>query len=551
MSGEDKPKCCIILLLDGTWNDGDLSDYDTNIVRIRSLISDTVIRRYLARDRNIEKPAINNAHTGDQDSFCFKGINYSIFYQLGVGTGPGADKYFGGALGSGLAQNIRRAYKHICKYFVPGCEIFIFGFSRGAYTARSLIGYIGSIGLLQAEHCTDELEQRAWNFYRTPPNDRSPGEKIALKPFMHAQDNVRISCLGLFDTVGALGIPGGGFTRRFNRKYYQFHDTEISPIVRVNLHALAIDENRGTFEASVWRLSPFRDSRSITEQVWFPGVHSDVGGGYINRATKEVIGLDDVALDWMIKRVKSHFSDFPIDDEAWTAVPSFGDDDDRYPTHHESRVKFYKIGLVALRSIANRNQVVPGCWKLVGHSRHNYATVGESIHISAIERLAREVPYDKETLAEVLLRKLVRIGHRLSLLVLCGEFHQAQFSIKNRKSYYLPPNLIDALPNLYAKYVHNTPAVDDAHLTITTWKGEIGNENCKPPVKAEISRAIKNASARLYKLGIDIGSPNLNPHEVWKKLEKEGVLDPYSKLILLIICFILLSITYFILQSRR
>ena len=118
----------------------------------------------------------------------------------------------GGAFGEGLSRNIRRAYKFLSFHYNEGDQVFIFGFSRGAYTARSLVGYIHSAGLLQRDNCTEILENTAWGFYRTPPNDRLPGVWSSLTPYVHRRDAVRIACLGVFDTVGALGIPPQPFS---------------------------------------------------------------------------------------------------------------------------------------------------------------------------------------------------------------------------------------------------------------------------------------------------------------------------------------------------
>jgi uncharacterized protein (DUF2235 family) len=109
------------------------------------------------------------------DALVHGNMDYFIFYERGVGTGPGLDRVLGGVLGWRLQQNIRRAYKFLSRNYISGSQIFVFGFSRGAYIARSLVGYLGSAGLLQAEHCTPDLEQLAWSHYRTSPNDRSPG----------------------------------------------------------------------------------------------------------------------------------------------------------------------------------------------------------------------------------------------------------------------------------------------------------------------------------------------------------------------------------------
>jgi uncharacterized protein (DUF2235 family) len=202
-------------------------------------------------------------------------VEHLVFYERGVGTGA-LDQMRGGIFGAGLGENIRRAYRVLSFHYEPGDEVFVFGFSRGAYTARSLVGFIGAVGLLKCHDCTEEWERTAWQFYRTPPNDRLPGIWTSLTPHVHERANFRIACLGLFDTVGALGVPLGRF-RLYNRDRYQFHDVNLSSITRVNLHALAIDEHREPFQATIWRNPRFKAYASVTEQVWFSG-HADIGG---------------------------------------------------------------------------------------------------------------------------------------------------------------------------------------------------------------------------------------------------------------------------------
>jgi hypothetical protein len=152
---------------------------------------------------------------------------------------------------------------------------------------------VGAAGLLTREHCSPDLEAFAWAHYRTPPKERYPGDRHALSRFTHP--DVRIACLGVFDTVGALGVPGEVF-EAWNRHRYAFHDTKLSSIVDHALHALAVDEKRGPFGPSLWAYPDHKNYASV-EQVWFPGVHSNIGGGYEDRR------LSDLALRWMLDRI--------------------------------------------------------------------------------------------------------------------------------------------------------------------------------------------------------------------------------------------------------
>ncbi|WFU62677.1 DUF2235 domain-containing protein [Bradyrhizobium brasilense] len=394
----------IILLLDGTWNDSDFGVHDTNIVRVREAISRTL------RVSGSASAAINpGALPNDRkvtSTVTEEKVNI-VFYERGVGTGAFLNRYFGGAFGQGLSTNIRRAYKFLSFHYEPGDEVFIFGFSRGAYTARSLVGYLHAAGLLRREECTADLEQQAWDFYRAAPNDRLPGLWSSLLPHMHDRSKFRVALLGVFDTVGALGVPLSAF-RVANRDKYEFHDVELSAITDVNLHALAIDEHRPAFEAAVWRKSKFKNFSTKTEQVWFAGAHGDVGGGYINEDTGErTDALDDISFDWMIKRLRHYYPDFPIDtDRGWKDLTDEQIRSRARSKLHDSRTLLYKLFPFAYRSIANY-RVAASRRRLpmiVNVSRDRHAEpIEERVHVSALIRAfcVPELQYRARNLASV------------------------------------------------------------------------------------------------------------------------------------------------------
>lgn len=397
----------IILLLDGTWNDADSGPADTNIVRLREIISACLDD---ARPVKVDALSPTTASLRTQIS---AGVHeqkqYVIFYERGVGTGGFLDLYFGGALGSGLSRNIRRAYRFLSEKYVDGDEIFIFGFSRGSYTARSLAGYIAAVGLLYSRFCTEENESRAWYYYRQRPADRiaSALGNMPARP-------VRIQCLGVFDTVGALGVPLP-FLWRENRDLFEFHDVGLSNAASLNLHALAIDEHRVSFEPTLWRQPSFGPTAGQVEQVWFAGAHSDVGGGYIDqdlRQTRSIAALDDITLDWMLKRVLAKYDDFPVKKahaQHWPAVLEAA----ALAPQHEPRAGFYRLLPMALRSINNIPVPARRHQSNVGRDRHAN-TVGESIHESVLRR--------------------------------CGTLVQ----ISGRSRPYAPPNLVAALGKIAA-----------------------------------------------------------------------------------------------------
>lgn len=425
----------IILLLDGTWNDRDFGDSDTNIVRLQRLIAETLRDRKDSGEVQPQDPAKLTSSIDDID-----GTNNIVFYERGIGT-SWQDRLKGGLFGSGMPQKIRNAYRFLSFHYEPGCEVFVFGFSRGAYTARSLVGFIGAAGLLRCQDCTQTNEALAWAYYRTPPNERLPGVHAALTPYVHDRATFRISCLGVFDTVGALGVPLHRF-KLFNRDKYQFHDVDLSSITELNLHAVAIDEHRQPFEATVWRRPKFKRYLSRTEQVWFPGVHADVGGSYIPEADRRrdnLRSLDDVTLDWMLKRVKAKFPRFPVDSRNWKPI------DAGWATaaQHESRLRFYRLMPLTLRSIGNYPiRDLPrfhynGCY-----DRHA-VPMWEKVHVSSLQRLGEIV----ET----------RSGKQVS------------------RARYLPRNLISALPVMLATYREPDEEMpDDMHyqIRLVDWDGE-------------------------------------------------------------------------------
>lgn len=380
----------IILLLDGTWNDSAAGDNDTNIVRLEDLIVRTL------RDSGSQvTAATQNKLT---HGYVTDGQENIVLYQRGVGTGA-FDRFKGGTLGIGLHDNIRRAYKFISYHYEKGCDLYVFGFSRGAYTARSLVGYIGASGLLTRENCNARNEALAWNYYRTPPADRLPAIGVQLDGLGHDRADLRVKCLGVFDTVGALGVPFEWWFSKLNREKYGFHDVELSSITEVNLHAMAVDEHRRPFSAAVWRSPRFKKLKGRIEQVWFPGAHADIGGGYISaerrRNDPTLASLDDVTLDWMLKRLAVHCPDFPID----RATVKWRDADKACSLigHHDERKLVYKLFPFAWRALANRPIAKPG-WRqeAVSYDRRD-TTIGEAIHISLLERLNQEITVNGRT----------------------------------------------------------------------------------------------------------------------------------------------------------
>ena len=253
----------LVVCCDGTWNTPE-TDNVTNVV--------SVARAVKPRDD--------------------RGNHQVVFYDWGIGTGNFLDKLVGGAAGKGLDRNIRDAYRFLVHNYLPGDRIYLFGFSRGAYTVRSLVGFIRNCGLLKKAHAGRILE--AFEIYRSTRPTMHPNASEARVFAARYSRQVSIRFLGVWDTVGALGIP---IKSKRRRERYEFHDTRLSSIVDHAYHALAIDERRKPFAPTIWTT---KRGRTNTAQRWFAGVHSDVGGGYADDH-----GLADIALEWLAGRAEA------------------------------------------------------------------------------------------------------------------------------------------------------------------------------------------------------------------------------------------------------
>ena len=261
--------------------------------------------------------------------------NQVVHYQRGVGA-EDYNRLPGGGLGLGLSRDIRQCYEELIEHYEPGDEVFILGFSRGAYTARSLCGFIQLVGRLRDPDETDE----AFLLYRLNlPSDRIKIVERKVKGMSDGPLPVRF--LGVFDTVGSLGIPfeikdrpedledkgliervGGrlseiadGVGDVIRRPITRFHDTELGDRVQEAYHAVAIDERRALFAPTMWTGTPGKAFRLApdgstevevdqrVEQVWFAGVHGDVGGGYFEHgAETRQTSLSTIPLEWMARR---------------------------------------------------------------------------------------------------------------------------------------------------------------------------------------------------------------------------------------------------------
>jgi uncharacterized protein (DUF2235 family) len=232
-------------------------------------------------------------------------------YDPGVGTdGNPIDWLAGGVSGAGLLDKIKDGYKYIAGNYQPGDQISIFGFSRGAYTARSLAGMIAVCGLPDHDQVTNQSVSDAFVAYRTRTNRDHLLDTLKQK-YGNNTYNIEIVMVGVWDTVGALGIPESLFAT-LDSALYGFLDTNLHQDIKAACHALAIDENRQEFAPTLWQ----PNGTSALAQVWFPGGHSDVGGGLPSDE------LSKIALKWMVLQAKRYGVQFnPQNFSDITGVP--------------------------------------------------------------------------------------------------------------------------------------------------------------------------------------------------------------------------------------
>jgi hypothetical protein len=234
-------------------------------------------------------------------------------YDDGVGTEDFKPlKIFAGATGFGLSRNVKQLYKELVRIYDPGDRIFLFGFSRGAFTVRTLAGLINKCGILDVDNLStaDELEKlvrKAYRVYRQcyrtavaelflGKPDQSVTQQFKEK-YCH-RCKVSIAFMGCWDTVDAVGLPFH-LSDFINLVFYRFKfpDYHLSTSVERACHALAIDDERHSFHPLLWQQKDEDDAKRI-EQVWFVGAHSNVGGGYPKQ------GISLVALEWMMQKAK-------------------------------------------------------------------------------------------------------------------------------------------------------------------------------------------------------------------------------------------------------
>ena len=227
----------------------------------------------------------NVVHT---DDLAIKDKQQIAFYDPGVGTGGweydessmGLKSLADQATGHGLQKNVEDAYRYLMTTYETGDHIYLFGFSRGAFTARSVAGMLYKVGLLRKGH--ENLLEYASKLYNTAP---SPCDDDIAREFKNTFSRCcPIYFIGVWDTVDSRVMNAGK----------RFADPTLNPEISFAYHALAIDEHRKDFPPCLWTERPTKGQ--TVEQVWFAGVHADIGGGYKER------GLANITLRWMLDK---------------------------------------------------------------------------------------------------------------------------------------------------------------------------------------------------------------------------------------------------------
>lgn len=364
----------IAIFCDGTWND---EEDHTNVRRLFDLVA---------------------AVGGDGQAQLAK-------YIAGVGTKP-FQRILGGAVGRGLSENVREAYDFLVEQYVDGDAIFLFGFSRGAYTARSIGGLIATCGLRRADAPFStgwvyeryrERKDKAEPIYRLEfirQSGRRPLTADEERLLTHSR-RVDIHMIGVWDTVGALGIPWTGMPLIGKQAFY-FHNPNLSTIYSHAFQALAIDEQRRAYKPTLWtKFVPAADGETAVaapgmptlaacEQRWFAGAHSNVGGGYKNDPlpVRPMAWLQEKAAELGLAFSRT----VVLTDEDYGTAPV-----DSYGKFMLHLYRVVTLGRRYFRPIGIRRNRVKGGWSY---------PVNETIDASVFERCRRSPTYAKENLRD-------------------------------------------------------------------------------------------------------------------------------------------------------
>jgi len=359
--GDSKMPRTVVLCLDGTSNK--YGENKTNVVKLYEMLDRTTVEQL-------------------------------TYYQPGIGTmpPPGVWDKLGRwcttrldlAIAWLLENHVSDAYRFLMRYCRPGDSIFIFGFSRGAYTARALAAMIHKVGLLTQGN--EELIPFAWDTFKRSANwKEAAGFKKAF-----ARD-ISVHFLGLWDTVSSIGWM-------WHPEHLQF--TKDNPSVDLVRHAIALDERRAYFPQNRWT-DAAREGQDVLE-AWFPGVHCDVGGGYPEDAS----GLSKIALGWMVGHAES--AGLKVDAVAKARILPGGDHTEQASPRvdapiHESLDGFWWLAEYLPKRIKDPAANFATRWIIHG-GRPRFVADGANVHVSVFQRMDQVADYRPVNLPKSLTR---------------------------------------------------------------------------------------------------------------------------------------------------
>ena len=369
-AGAEQQKKRLAIFLDGTWNS---VDSNTNVWRMRALCA--------------SKGA--------------DGQPQLVYYSIGV------NGVIGGMFGKGLDENIRLAYEWLIENYNDGDEIFIFGFSRGAFTARSLAGFIAIDGILKAgspigvtelfDRYKKGNEESIWQLKAKQAAGDTANLTEQENWLLKYSRPTNVKVIGVWDTVGSVGLAAGNF-EGISRSQFDYLQTGLRIHILNGYHALAIDEHRDDFAPTLWDVRHPKDPKAIiaaprplsgVEQRWFVGAHANVGGGY------QTDLLAQAPLRWMMKKAEAQGLSFRSEVDL---------DGDAVKTSIADSYKDFAYGLYA--------KVSSPLYRVIGREPDvrddgSHININETIDASVFERWRADPKYRPANLVEWAQRKKV------------------------------------------------------------------------------------------------------------------------------------------------
>ena len=296
----------IFIFIDGTWNSSDF-EKSTNVRKLfEHLTSTPADNRHCLYLPGVGR-TVQSAEIYEPGSAVPRNFNggevgrlkLPIQNRLNSRLAEFVNRAVEGGSGLGTWWRIKFAYQFLCRRYrkSEGDRVFVFGFSRGAFAARSLVGFISTIGIL-FEKNLDYLHAAYCLYERRATNPHVLAEfvqQLTDSELIVSSDDpssINVNFLGVWDTVGALGLPS---RNEFCAPYTEFHQVTLPPNVFAARHAMALHEFRESFPVMLWENSG--KQHADLKQRWFPGNHCDIGGGHpLHEA-----GLSDLTLEWMVQ----------------------------------------------------------------------------------------------------------------------------------------------------------------------------------------------------------------------------------------------------------